>query len=102
MTDIYDPFPYTELRKPDGQYYDNPTEMLRAGFVPSQMWSVIEAEGHDGSEWVITGPVHHYINLLGYCATAEHHDENTYYHECIKTAQEAAEEAAYYCETCED
>ena len=95
-------FPFNELRTPTGDYYDNKTEMERAGFAETQMWSVVEADADDGSEYLCYGPVHHYVNILGYCATAEHHDGDTYYIECIKTAQEAAEEAAYYCEKCED
>lgn len=95
-------FPFNELKMPTGDYYDNPTQMMNAGFEESQMWSVVEADADDGSEYLCYGPVHHYVNLLGYIATAEKHDGNTYYNECIKTAEEAAEEAAYFCEKCED
>jgi hypothetical protein len=95
-------FPFNELRKPNGDYYDNRTQMERAGFAVSQMWSVTDAEGEHGEEYLCYGPVQHYINLIGYIATAEHHDGDTYYMECIKTAQEAAEEAAYFCDNCED
>lgn len=101
MKDFYEEFPFTELKRPDGEYYHAPDEMLRAGFVPSQMWSIVEAEGVDGSEWYVTGPATHYCNLIGYVATAEHHDGNTYYHECIRTAEEAAKSDAYFCDTCE-
>ena len=95
-------FPFTELRMPTGDYYDNKTQMEHAGFVENQMWSVTEADADDGSEYLSYGPVNHYVNLLGYIATAEHHDGDTYYLECVKTAKEAAEEAAYFCEKCED
>ena len=80
-------FPYTELRTQTGDYFDNRTEMARAGFLESQMWSVVEATADDGSEWLCYGPVHHYINLLGYIATAEHHNGGTYYEECIQEAE---------------
>jgi len=95
-------FPFTELKTPTGDYYDNRIEMERAGFVESQMWSVTDADDDDGSEYLCYGPVHHYVNLLGYIATAEHHDGDTYYIECVKTAEEVAKEAAYYCEKCDD
>jgi len=95
-------FPFTELKTPTGDYYDNRTQMERAGFVESQMWSVTDADDDDGSEYLCYGPVHHYVNLIGYIATAEHHDGDTYYIECIKTAEEVAKEAAYYCEKCDD
>ena len=95
-------FPFTELKTPTGDYYDNRIEMERAGFVESQMWSVTDADNDDGSEYLCYGPVHHYVNLIGYIATAEHHDGDTYYIECVKTAEEVAKEAAYYCEKCDD
>jgi hypothetical protein len=95
-------FPFQELRMPTGDFYDNRTQMEHAGFIKAQMWSVVEAASDDNAEYLIYGPVDHYVNLLGYVATAEHHDEDTYYEECIKTAQEAAEEAAYYCKSCDD
>jgi len=101
-TEIYAEFPFNELRTPTGDYYDNKTQLERAGFEESQMWSVVEGEGEDGSEVLCYGPVHHYVNLLGYIGTAEHHDGDTYYFETIKTAAEIACENAYFCDTCED
>ncbi len=95
-------FPFIQLKTPTGDYYDNRTEMALAGFQESQMWSIVEADADDGTEYLVYGPVHHYVNLIGYVATAEHHDSNTYYNECVKTAQEVANEAAYYCEACDD
>lgn len=83
-------FPFNELKTPTGDYYDNPTQMMHAGFEKSQMWSVTAYTRKDGSEYLIYGRVHHYINLYGYIATAEHHDGDTYYEECIKTAEQAA------------
>ena len=102
MAEYEQEFPFTELKTPTGDYYDNRIEMERAGFVESQMWSVTDADDDDGSEYLCYGPVHHYVNLLGYIATAEHHDGDTYYIECVKTAEEVAKEAAYYCEKCDD
>lgn len=95
-------FPFNELKMPTGDYYDNRNQMERAGFLVTQMWSVVDENSEDGAEYLIYGPVDHYVNLLGYVATAEHHDENTYYEQCIKTAQQVAEEAAYYCDSCDD
>ena len=37
-------FPYTELRTQTGDYFDNRIEMARAGFLESQMWSVVETQ----------------------------------------------------------
>ena len=101
-TEIYAEFPFNELRTPTGDYYDNKAQLERAGFEESQMWSVVEGESEDGSEVLCYGPVHHYVNILGYIGTAEHHDGDTYYYEVIKTAAEIACENAYFCDTCED
>lgn len=96
----YEPFPFTELRKPDGDYFTAPAEALRCGFVPTQIWSIVESD-EDGL-WYVYGPSTHYVNIIGYVATAEHHDGKTYYHEQLKTAEEVACENAYFCDTCED
>ena len=90
MTMYKSDFPFNELRKHTGDYYDNRNEMETAGFEESQMWSVIEATADDGAEYLCYGPVHHFVNLIGYVCTAEHHDGDTYYEECWKTAEQAA------------
>lgn len=100
--EIYGEFPFNELRMPDGNYYDNKSQLELAGFEESQMWSVVEAEADDGAELYVYGPVHHYINLIGYIGTAEKHDGNTYYVETIRNAAEVACANSYYCDTCED
>jgi len=84
-------FPFDEMRKHTGDYYDSQTEMARAGFKVSQMWSIVEAEDDDGAMYYYYGPVHHYVNLIGYVATNEHHDGETVYECCIRTAEEVAE-----------
>lgn len=76
MTDHYCEFPFNELRTPTGDYYSSRLEMELAGFEDSQMWSVVESDGQYSF-----GPPHHWVNLIGYVATAEHHDGDTYYHE---------------------
>lgn len=97
MTTTYNAeFPFTELKTPTGDYYDNCSQMELAGFKESQMWSIVEAEGDDGSLYLVYGPVHHYVNLRGYVATAEHHDGDTYYNECIKRPD------PYFCASCDD
>lgn len=89
-------FPYEEIRQPDGNYFTDWQAAKNAGFNDNQIWSVTEAEGDDGSEWIITGPPHHFVNHIGHIATLERHDNNTYYEECWRTAEEAEEENAYY------
>jgi hypothetical protein len=89
-------FPFNELRMPDGDYYQTIEQMERAGFEPNQMWSVVEAESDDGSEWYIYGPRHHRVNRMYYVATAEYHDGETYYEECVK------EPDPFFCPSCDD
>lgn len=76
MADYYQDFPFEEIRKRNGDYFDTAEDAMAAGYAESQVWSVIESEGT-----YTYGPSYHYINRLGYIATKEHHDGNTYYHE---------------------
>ncbi len=100
-TVIQGEFPFTELRTPTGDYYDNKTQLEQAGFEKAQMWSVVTTTATNGDELFVYGPVHHYVDIIGYIGTAEHHDGNTYYAETVRTAAEAACEDAYFCDTCE-
>ena len=91
-------FPYEEIRQePDGDYFDSIKQMEDKGFQPSQMWSVIHTCDKDQNGKQVNyytyapsfiaktarWPEHHYINLLGYVATKEHHDNSykAYYDE---------------------
>lgn len=69
-------FPFEEIKQPNGDYFDTVAEAQAAGFDLDQIWSVVETDN------VFTyGPSHHVINLIGYIATKEKHDGNTYYTE---------------------
>ena len=92
QTTIEGDFPCEEIRRPDGNYFQSWQEAKDAGYDDDQIWSVTSADGDDGSEWLITGPPHHFCNHIGHLATLERHDNNTYYEECWRTAEEAAEE----------
>ena len=96
MTNLKIEFPFEELKRSDGNPFTTIEEMEQAGFQSSQMWSVVEASGEDGSEWLIYGPPHHVVNRIHYVATAEHHDGDTYYEELLKGPD------PFYCRTCED
>ncbi len=76
-TIIQGDFPFEEIRKPSGDYFDTIAEAQAAGFDLNQIWSVVCDEQYT------IGPPHHWINLLGYIATNETHDNNTYYEEII-------------------
>jgi len=89
--DHYCEFPFNEIRDAHGDYFHSLKDLLELGYSRNQIWSVVEAQGDDGSEWTIYGPSHHYVNRLGLVGTREKHDEETYYHACWRTAEEAKE-----------
>lgn len=76
MAEIFSEFPFEEIRRRDGNYFDTAEDVMKAGYKESQIWSVTESEGT-----YTYGPFFHYINRLGYIATREHHDGETYYHD---------------------
>lgn len=86
--DIYGRFPFEEIRRPDGDYFLSWKDAKDAGYDDDQIWSIIEGEGDDGSEWFTYGPPHHYVNHYGHVATEERHDGNTYYHELYRSAED--------------
>lgn len=83
--DIKKEFPYEEIRKePDGDYFDTEEELEAQGFAPEQIWAVMfNDDMYNDSEWICYGPPHHYVNVIGYIATQERHDHDTYYFEEI-------------------
>lgn len=91
MKTYQEDFPFEEVRKESGDYFDNVQELLDLGYTKEQIWTVTEADGDDGAEYIIYGPSHHYVNLIGLIATKEKHDGETYYEYCWRTAEEAKE-----------
>lgn len=76
MPDIYKEFPFEEIRHPNGNYFRSRGEARDHGFSDDQIWSIVEGE----DTWSY-GPPHHYVNVIGFVATKERHDGETYYHE---------------------
>lgn len=76
MTDHFEQFPFEEIRDPNGDYYASAPAAVAAGHRLSQVWSVVESDGS-----YTYGPPYHYVNVIGFIATEEHHDNDTYYHE---------------------
>jgi len=89
-------FPFEEVSRMGndgsccGDYADSPHELRKRGYVESQIWSVVggdeEAIQEDGTRlnFITYGPSGHYVNVIGYIATKEHHDGNTYYEETFE------------------
>jgi len=78
-------FPFEEIRDRNGDYFNSIREIEVLGFKRNQIWAVTEYDSEDtGYEYTIyIGPSHHFVNLIGYFATSEAHDNNTYYFENI-------------------
>lgn len=76
-------FPFTQIKDEvwggHGDYFNSAEEaMLATGLSEKHIWSVIE--GNEDGVYTF-GPSHHFINVLGYVATKEPHDGDTYYEE---------------------
>ena len=75
-------FPFEEIKDKNGDYFNTAQDVMNEGHSLSQVWSVVE--GEDGDNDVLSyGPYHHRINVLGFIATKEHHDMDTYYEEMV-------------------
>ena len=75
-------FPFKEKRKESGDFFDTIEEVKALGYSEDQIWSVVCSDEDDTSTFVY-GPSEHWVNRLGYIATKEKHDGNTYYEETI-------------------
>lgn len=74
MTVHEEEFPFEEIRTKTGDLFGTKAELLDLGYSENQIWTVAD---HDGA-WT-HGPAFHYVNVLGYIATNEAHDGDTYY-----------------------
>ena len=92
MTHYTKEFPFKEIRDdgtPEGDYFHRPQDIRKLGYAESQIWSIYEGDEEirkDGQRFsvYVYGPSRHYINVIGYIATKEHHDGNTYYAETLE------------------
>lgn len=87
-TEIQSDFPFEEIRTESGDYFDYIWQLRDLGYADTQIWSVTE---HDGT-WCY-GPSRHWVNLIGYVATKEHHNDNTYYFETVPDNDDEPTEA---------
>lgn len=86
---IFADFPFEEVKRPDGDYFYRISELEELGYIKSQIWSVVDGDeeiDESGQRWCYYtfGPSHHYVNLVGYVGTQEHHDGETYYQESLE------------------
>jgi hypothetical protein len=71
-------FPFEEHREAEsGDFFSCIDDAISSGFQKNQIWSVVESG--NGDHCYIYGPPRHWVNLIGYVATKEKHDDNTYY-----------------------
>lgn len=69
-------FPFDEIHRPDSSLFATAEEAQRAGYELNQIWSVIGC--YDNLAY---GPPHCRECVVGYIATQETHDGDTYYYE---------------------
>jgi len=62
-------FPFEEIAR-----FHTISDAVKAGWQMTQIWSVTEG---DGDVWIY-GPPRHYVNLLHYVCTKEHHNDDSY------------------------
>lgn len=78
-------FPFEELER-----YDTYREMRASGLPMSHLWSVYEGEEQyywdEGvrRQTFVTGPAHHYVDIVYWFSTREEHDGNTYFEEVLE------------------
>ena len=85
-------FPFEEIRNKSGNMYDTAEEAMRfTGYDRSHIWSVVDCddEEYNGERFGFAeyGPSHHYVNILGFIATKEKHDGDTYFTECYSMGE---------------
>lgn len=76
-------FPYEEIRAADGDYFPSQHAARMAGYLDNQIWSIAVVD----DTWTF-GPSHHWVNVIGYIATNETHDNKTYFDETITVDKE--------------
>ena len=75
-------FPFDEIKDANGDYFDTiDLAIKQTGLTVDHVWSITQDDHMEKDDWqvFITGPSHHYCNLLGYVVTEKPHDGNTYY-----------------------
>tara|TARA_R110000796_G_scaffold16017_2_gene50416 strand:+ start:473 stop:742 length:270 start_codon:yes stop_codon:yes gene_type:complete len=75
-------FPFDEIKDSGGDYFYNVDQAIKqTGLSDNNIWSVVSDDHMDKDGWMvyIFGPAHHYCNVIGYVATKEPHDGETYY-----------------------
>jgi hypothetical protein len=87
---VVENFPFEEIRAEGGNLFFSAADAHAAGFDVDQIWSVVECDEYEDDDegdlelrtsvWVY-GPSHHYVNVLGFVATHERHDGDTYFEE---------------------
>ena len=75
-------FPFKEIRKKSGGFFHTLEEVKALGYTEDQIWSVLIAENNEGYTYSY-GPCDYLLSRLGYVATKEKHDGNTYYEETV-------------------
>ena len=80
-------FPFAEIRRESGDMFSTAREAMNmTGYDEFHIWSVVDCddEEYNGEDFgfCVYGPLNHYVNVMGFIATKETHDGETYYTEC--------------------
>ncbi|KZX57807.1 hypothetical protein A3709_19480 [Halioglobus sp. HI00S01] len=94
MSQVIGEFPFDEIRMGanpgetsinDGDYFESAEAAMEAtGLGENHIWSVTDNEDDDGNSVFCYGPSRHFVNLIGFIATKEPHDGETYYEDVIE------------------
>jgi hypothetical protein len=75
-------FPYDEIRRDDGNYFDSWKEVKAAGYAKTQTWCITTGDSEHGT-WFCYDSSPHFVNVMGYVATKEHAKPGECYEELL-------------------
>ena len=82
MVEPSEEFPYEEIRRADGNYFDSWSEVSDAGYSYRQTWCITSSDSEQGT-WFCYDNAPHFVNVLGFIATNEHAKPGEYYEELL-------------------
>ena len=75
-------FPYEEIRRADGNYFDSWKEVTTAGYADTQIWCVTTGDEEQGT-WFCYENTRRFVDVLGFIATKEHAKPGECYEELV-------------------
>ena len=75
-------FPYGEIFRDDGNYFNSWADAAAAGYSDSQIWCVTTSD-HEHGTWFCYDNSAHFVNVHGFIATKEHAKPGECYEELL-------------------